>query len=288
MAASALATQLAHLTDKDIKPSILSEPLKIFEDRSALGLDNPVILGQTGSPVPRGRMWTNQPGLPSNAYTFSYNPSSIGFSTVWDTSLPQTGLQGSTFGNIQPLSPETIQFQLLMNRMVEVAPTYTGPNALLFSVYGTLCDLSVLYRTVNGLADADIDIALTNPTPGVPATNLGWLAAALCTVSFGNGDFNWSGFVTSMSINHAKFVDSMTPVLTTVDISMTRTLSAGQQIGDGSSSGIGASGFGGATAVGSQAGTANTSGGKTTGNKPTTPKTTPSQPTPSPAPAPGA
>lgn len=232
--ATAAQSLLAHLTDSDIQPAVLSEPLKIFEDRSTISLSTPTsvfapIPSTAFTQVPRGQIFSNQANLPTNSYTFSYNPSSIDFNTTWDPSIPFSSSDGpvASLSGVHPSSPETISFQLLMNRIVEASPGFRGANAALFNVFGTLCDVAVLLRAVNGLTDDEIDSQLQLPNPPVPATNLGYLRAVMCTVLFGVGDFSWSGYVTNLDISHAKFVDSMTPVLTTVTLSMMRTLSAG-------------------------------------------------------------
>jgi hypothetical protein len=232
MVTTAAASLLAHLTDSDIKPSVLSEPLKIFEDRSTINPSVPfggLLPSSAFSAVPRGQLFSNQDNLPTNAYTFSYNPSSIGFTTSWDTSIPLTSTDGplASLSSAHPASPENISFDLLLNRIVEASPTWSGANSPLFQTYGTLCDLAVLFRAVNGLTDDEIDKQLQLPNPPVPATNVGYLRAVICTVLFGLGDFTWSGYVTNLSITHSKFVDSMTPVLSVVHIDMTRTLAAG-------------------------------------------------------------
>lgn len=149
------------------------------------------------------------------AFTFLYNPNSIQINTQVDWSINYDSRDvGTTLPNAQ-----TLQFELMLNRITDVAdptPGYNIPN-------GTLHDIEYLYRTING-----------EPVPivGMGTTaDKGFIIPTRVMVAFGT-KYKFVGYVNSISITHAMFQKDMIPVYTTVDISMSRALDTSQSTGD--------------------------------------------------------
>lgn len=137
-------------------------------------------------------------------FKFLYNPTSVTtgaeLNTAWDWE-GQTGMPAPGAGM------QTYDFSLFLNRTSDV---YYGTIP-----EGTLHDLEILWRVFNGAPKQIED--------GEMSSNLGWIVSSQCTVLLGKY-FAFSGYCSSVSIQHEKFGPDMTPVLTEVALRFQRVI----------------------------------------------------------------
>lgn len=134
-------------------------------------------------------------------FRFLYNPASVAISTALNNSVANTGDTGFAYmANMQ-----TLGFQLFLNRVS--VDTITDMNS------GTLDDLEYLYTVINGPAAAISGMGTT--------ADIGMILPNPIKVIFGPR-FAFTGYVNALSVTHQMFQRGMIPVLTTVDINMTR------------------------------------------------------------------
>lgn len=231
---AALYQKLGAVTD--LPDAIGSMPLLRFEDRATGFAQGAGGAGITNA-VPRGALLSAAPDKPGvqNRFNFHYNPSSVSISVQWDPSMPvsfappkaDSGGGGalilSNVPNAPTANPETLSFEILLNRIIETGEHYRGADDTLFAAYGTNVDMQLLFRTLNCFSNDDMKNILASGSTNVPPANPGYLAANQVLVYFGT-DFTWRGFCSGISIVHAKFVSTMCPVLTTVQVSFIRSL----------------------------------------------------------------
>lgn len=169
------------------KPYATGEIYALFEQKSIQGDD-----GATGSPwYKRTLNW---------AFRFLYNPAQIQVSTQIDQSATPTNLDpGVFFGQQQALG-----FQLYINRMAEMARGAQNVDLSRILQYGTQYDINHLFRVVNG-----------------DAGDVGFLVNTLVRVSFGPNNY-YEGFITNIDATHSQFNSQMVPMVSTVNLNVTR------------------------------------------------------------------
>jgi len=134
------------------------------------------------------------------AFRFLYNPSSVQVETQIDQKATPTAIDAAAFFGQQ----QAIAFQLFINRSEELARGIQNTDLAQILRYGTNYDVNHLYRTING-----------------DAGDVGFLINTLVRVVFGPYHA-YEGFITNIGVQHKQFNADMVPMMSTVDVSMTR------------------------------------------------------------------
>jgi hypothetical protein len=160
-------------------------------------------------------------------FRFMYNPASIVHSMGLDPTIDATLADPAT----QLSGTGTIQFELLLNRIIDVAilakgghgpldyPGFTlsTPDILGILNRGTAYDLDFLYRVING-----------DPVRSSPqmldagwTSDFGYMIGSPVWVHFSR-DQRFRGIIQSLTVSHGMFSPNMVPLLTTVSVTMGR------------------------------------------------------------------
>lgn len=174
-------------------------------------------------------------------FQFTYNPTSISYANSSDPSIDWTGYGGTMsegdasailFGN------GTVSVKLFLNRLYDVGalrstyqkkflgngftPPKGYPRELTFNEVvgilsrGTEYDLEFLYRVLNG--DPEKSPTMRN---GQKTADFGLIYGMPVWIRF-HDNLRYKVVVSTMSVNHVLFTPDMIPVLTEVDLQMTR------------------------------------------------------------------
>ena len=165
-------------------------------------------------------------------FRFNYNPTSISYQTTPNTSIDWT-LASADPANVIG-GNTTVSLTLYLNRIADLADLNNGrySAANYFGVNltteqknglmsrGTEYDLEYLYRVING-DPQDASQGLLLGTAGGISSDFGYITGMPCWIKLHNS-LRYKISMSSISVNHVLFTESMVPTLTTVDISFVR------------------------------------------------------------------
>ena len=165
-------------------------------------------------------------------FRFNYNPTSISYQTTPNTSIDWT-LASADPANVIG-GNTTVSLTLYLNRIADLADLNNGrySSANYFGVNllqeqkdglmsrGTEYDLEYLYRVING-DPQDASQGLLLGTAGGISSDFGYITGMPCWIKL-NNSLRYKISMSSISVNHVLFTESMVPTLTTVDISFVR------------------------------------------------------------------
>lgn len=161
-------------------------------------------------------------------FTFHYNPAELDFDTSVNTQASVGALinQGSA-QNMYGMN-SSVAFQFMIARQEEVATDAAVGNPMImrygsgqfaaikaktFGQVGTLYDLEILFRTVNGAG-----LKKNTTTKGIPQLSVPFIYYTPAFLTFGKS-FQFYGAVTDLTINHIMFTPKMVPTITYVQLS---------------------------------------------------------------------
>lgn len=163
-------------------------------------------------------------------FHFLYNPYAISIAT--GLSVDAT-FDPADIGTNFATAAQTISFELLINRVLdasgEAVAGRTGVARSELQRYGTLHDIEYLYRVTNG--DPQTLYSTTSAgdkTASFSAltADVGYLYASPVEVHFGP-DLRFVGVIQTVAIEHKSFNANMVPLLSVVNVAMTRVAGSG-------------------------------------------------------------
>lgn len=181
-------------------------------------------------------------------FHFNYNPTTIAYTTQSNTSIDWT------LGNADPANVlggnTAVSFTLYLNRiadMTELRKANNGPYSANYPrqltpkevvgllTRGTEYDIEFLYRIVNGNPEGayNYDAASNNPegllagSPGSVSSDFGYVTGIPFWIKFHN-NLRYKVSLNSIQVNHVLFTEDMIPMLSTVDVSVTRIPAFGE------------------------------------------------------------
>jgi hypothetical protein len=200
---------------------------------------NPTLAGDIGGNYALGRMvqdvesakllntrLTSTKEIPNWGFRFTYNPSSISYSTTANTPIDWT-LGTSDTANVLG-GPTSIAFDLYLNRIADLAElnlknrpnNYPKPlsdvDALGLKTRGTEYDLEFLYRIVNG-SPQETDLTSTKQL----TSDFGYITGVPFWLLLHDNMRYYVGLST-MSVNHVMFTTNLVPIFTVVSLTLTR------------------------------------------------------------------
>lgn len=173
-------------------------------------------------------------------FYFHYNPTQIGLSMSIDYDAAQNQGVDPTSANVLG-KYGTVSFQTIINRQDEVAngtyfnagePILTSNN---FRDLGTLYDLEILYRVMNGPPNPltqNPDTGTYGYSPLPNSSFVGYLYGAACKIKFAP-NLVFVGRVTEIDVTHVMFSPNMVPTITEITLSLTNTMVPSEDGGGG-------------------------------------------------------
>lgn len=207
---------------------VTNSPSPIYQPYIAPG-----VKGQVGSTMYMGNLSPDRSAQPNNhhRFIFHWNPPSIDQDVSTSYSAAVQPLPKYTAGGrLLFVQLSTMSFQFMIERQDEVANNtplghgvyleygsnrFNGVKATGFREVGTLFDLDVLYRAING----NNRINAVNGTKFASAISVPYLFANPMFCTFGTS-FQYYGYVTDLSTNHIMFSAGMVPTVTYVQLTM--------------------------------------------------------------------
>ena len=164
--------------------------------------------------------------IPNWGFRFTYNPTSISYSTSANTPIDWT-LGTADTANVLG-GPTSISFDLYLNRIADLAelklqdrpnnyPTSLSPADITgLKTRGTEYDLEFLYRIVNG-SPVETDLTATKQL----TSDFGYITGVPFWL-FLHDNMRYYVGLSTMSVNHVMFTTDMVPIFTVVSLTFTR------------------------------------------------------------------
>lgn len=157
-------------------------------------------------------------------FKFHYNPKTIDVSTnSQDSANVANQSVNDDFINMLAHSGN-YHFEFILDRSMEVAAGATSQNSgptgtKRFAEFGTMYDIEYLYRTFNGPPGQKMRAwAISNYS-----SNYGFMIPTPCKIWL-NNTMQWTGFPSSLSIQHLMYSRGMVPLITTVSLDFIGTI----------------------------------------------------------------
>jgi hypothetical protein len=167
-------------------------------------------------------------------FHFNYNPTTLAYTTQSNTSIDWT------LGNADPANVlggnTAVSCTLYLNRIADMTelrkavgqsaysinyPRALGPKEIAGILSrGTEYDLEFFYRIVNGNPE-DASQGLLQGSVGAKSSDFGYVTGIPFWIKF-HDNLRYKVSLNSIQVNHVLFTEDMVPMLSTVDVSMTR------------------------------------------------------------------